>query len=469
MYTVYADGELIYSPLFSIDEGYGLLSAKITYELNKAGSFRFTMPPNNLAYGNINKLSTIISVITSDNRNYELQDKWRISTDNASIPTMILYREYSIDPATMKVTLSGALNVAGSDTEEIFANHKNYPYFYADFKDGSVRSDVNKIESVSYTETDEIQAYNYVYCTQIVVLNDKKTEVFHGRLLNTETDFYKRQKAVCEGDLAYLVDSIQRPYDYQGDIPELFGKYIENHNSQVEKSKQFAVGEITVTDPNNYVHYSSKVYPNTLNEIKEKLINTHGGYIRTRVSGDKRYVDYVIEPGKKNAQVIEFGSNLLDITEYIAADNVFTVLIPLGKKQKDDSGNETERLTIASVNSGKDYIESETGIKLFGRITKTKEWDDVEVADNLLTKGKAYLADAISMSVSLKVKAIDLHLVNVDTEQISIGDEVRVVSPPHGIDTYFLCTKIELDLLSPDNSTYEFGVSFSTLTGKLNR
>lgn len=69
------------------------------------------------------------------------------------------------------------------------------------------------------------------------------------------------------------------------------------------------------------------------------------------------------KPGKTNSQVIEFGTNLLDITEYITAENVFTVLIPLGERQKDSSGNETGRLTIESVNSGKDYIESATGIK----------------------------------------------------------------------------------------------------------
>lgn len=163
-----------------------------------------------------------------------------------------------------------------------------------------------------------------------------------------------------------MVDSILRPYDYQGDIPELFKQYIASHNEQVEETKQFEVGEITVTDPNNYVHYSSTVYPNVLNEIKEKLVNTHGGYIRTRVSGDKRYVDYVKKPGITNSQIIEFGSNLLDITEYITAENVFTVLVPLGERLKDEDGNETGRLTIAEVNDGKDYIESETGIKLFG-------------------------------------------------------------------------------------------------------
>ena len=473
MYTVYADGEIIYSPLLAANDGYAFVSAKVIRELNKAGSFRFTMPPNNVAYGKINKLATIISVVSSDNPMYVLKNADKTSKGPAtSIPTTVIYGGATVDPATGKITLASPLNREGSSSSEICSNYKQYPYFYGDLKDGTEDSTVYRFTSASYTvSTGSItfRMYSYTYYSQTFEKSVQSKELFHGRLLNTEKDFYKRQKAVCEGELAYLVDSIQRPYDYAGDLPGLFKQYINNHNEQVDEEKKFAIGEIAVTDSNNYVHYSSTVYPNTLNEIKEKLINTHGGYLRTRISESKKYIDYVTKPGKTNSQVIEFGTNLLDITEYITAENVFTVLIPLGERQKDSSGNETGRLTIAEVNDGKDYIESETGIKLFGRITKTHEWDDVTDANNLLKKGKVYLDDGISMSVSLKVKAVDLHLIDVNTEIISEGDEVRVVSPPHGIDTYFLCTKIEIDLLTPDNSVYEFGVSFSTLTGKLNK
>ena len=473
MYTVYADGEIIYSPLLAANDGYAFVSAKVIRELNKAGSFRFTMPPNNVAYGKINKLATIISVVSSDNPMYVLKNVYETSKGPAtSIPTTVIYGGATVDPATGKITLASPLNREGSSSSEICSNYKQYPYFYGDLKDGTEDSTVYRFTSASYTvSTGSItfRMYSYTYYSQTFEKSVQSKELFHGRLLNTEKDFYKRQKAVCEGELAYLVDSIQRPYDYAGDLPGLFKQYINNHNEQVDEEKKFAIGEITVTDSNNYVHYSSTVYPDTLNEIKEKLINTHGGYLRTRISESKKYIDYVTKPGKTNSQVIEFGTNLLDITEYITAENVFTVLIPLGERKKDSSGNETGRLTIAEVNDGKDYIESETGIKLFGRITKTHEWDDVTDANNLLKKGKVYLDDGISMSVSLKVKAVDLHLINVNTEIISEGDEVRVVSPPHGIDTYFLCTKIEIDLLTPDNSVYEFGVSFSTLTGKLNK
>lgn len=247
----------------------------------------------------------------------------------------------------------------------------------------------------------------------------------------------------------------------------MFSQFIDNHNSQVDSWKQFQIGNITVTDPNNYINRESSEYPNTLNELNKKLIDKLGGYLIPRLQNGIRYLDYLKESGKTNSQIIEFGVNLLDITEYITAEDVFTVLIPLGAEQTDEEGNSTGRLTIESVNDGKDYIESDLGISLFGRITKVNVWDDVTIADNLLTKGNTLLESGIEMSVNLTLKAVDLHLVDVNTESISVGDYVRVISPPHGIDTLFQCIKIELNIMEPDKSVYTFGVLFTTLTDKL--
>lgn len=68
-------------------------------------------------------------------------------------------------------------------------------------------------------------------------------------------------------------------------------------------------------------------------------------------------------------------------------------------------------------------------------------WDDVTVAANLLTKGNAFLQSGIEMAVSLSIKAVDLHLLNVNTERIKLGDYIRVVSLPHKLDKYFCVLK----------------------------
>lgn len=88
------------------------------------------------------------------------------------------------------------------------------------------------------------------------------------------------------------------------------------------------------------------------------------------------------------------------------------------------------------------------------------------VAENLLSKGTEYLKSGIEMAVSLSIKAVDARLLNVDTGRIKLGDQVRVVSLPHKLDKYFLCSKISYDLVNPENTNYTLGVAFSALTEK---
>lgn len=357
MYTIYADGQLVYAPTLA-SEGYAAVDPQVVVELNRAGSAQFTLPPDNVMYDRIRKLKSVVTVY------------------------------------------------------------------------------------------------------------DGEEEIFRGRVLHDEKDFYNRKDIYCEGELSFLLDSVVRPYSYKGGVAALFKQYVDGHNSQVDEWKRFRVGEVTVTDPNDYIVRSSSGYPDSLSEMDEKLVGLMGGYLRPRLSEGTRYLDYVAEYGGISDQVIEFGTNLLDLSEYITAEDVCTVLIPLGASQQDAGGNTTGRLTVSSVNGGKDYIEDSRAISLFGRITKVQEWDDVTVASNLLKKGEQRLAEGIEMAVSLTVSAVDLHLLDVDAGRIRPGDYVRVVSLPHGIDRYFLCSKISYDLVNPQNTEFTLGAAFSSLTDR---
>lgn len=468
MYTVYIDDKVAYSPLLA-NEGYSIMAGKVITELNKAGSFEFSFPPDNVMYDDFQKLKSIVRVVSIDKPSYELKNTEKTNkTMQSSIPTTVLYRTAVIDEETGEITLDDALDAAGTSAYEIYSNYKTYSYFYGDCTDGKQDHKVYKFTSISRT-TSGVAFYSYTYYLQEAEKVAKEAEIFMGRVLHENKGFYKRKDIYCEGQLAFLLDSVQRPYSFQGDVPELFSQFINNHNDQVESWKQFRVGNVTVTDANDYINRESSQYPNTLEEIKGKLVDLIGGYLVPRLQNGIRHLDYLKDPGKKNSQVIEFGKNLLDITEYITAEDVFTVLIPLGERLKDGEGNETGRLTIESVNDGKDYIESELGISLFGRIVRTKEWDDITIADNLLRAGDSHLESVIEMAVSIVIKAYDLHIADVKAELICVGDDVRVISPPHGIDAFFRCTRIELDLLEPGNSVYTFGFSFTTLTEKLHK
>lgn len=293
----------------------------------------------------------------------------------------------------------------------------------------------------------------------VITVYDGDEEIFRGRVLNHNRDFYRNKVIYCEGQLAFLLDSQVRPYEFRGTPEELFTQLIENHNSRVDAEKRFEVGLCDIrdgdtTNTENQISRSKTTYAPTWDEINEKLISPLGGYLKVRLEEGHRYIDYLTAPGIISTQQIVFGKNLIDLTDYVNAADVYTVIVPTG----------AEGLTIKEVNDGKDYLESDLGISLFGRIEKHVQWENVTVAQNLLTKAGNALSGAIKLATTLTVNAVDMHLLGVDTAALRVGNYIRVISIPHGIDELFLCSEIEYDLAEPDKTKYILGVTRSTLT-----
>ena len=148
----------------------------------------------------------------------------------------------------------------------------------------------------------------------------------------------------------------------------------------------------------------------------------------------------------------------MDFTKVISAEDIKTVIIPLGKKEDD------KYTTIESVNNGLDYIEDPAAVNVFGRIEGTVQYEDVTVPSNLLSKGKRDLEDSINLSVTVNITAADLHELNVDIEALRIGRLTRVISKPHKWDKYMLLTKLELNLDDVRSSRVTFGKTYKTFT-----
>ena len=116
--------------------------------------------------------------------------------------------------------------------------------------------------------------------------------IFKGRMVNEEQGINNSKNIEVEGSLAYLNDSIVRPYEFNGTPAEHFTNLINNHNSQVADYQKFQIGTITVTDPNDYIIRSSINYANTWKVLSEDLLNKLGGYLRIRYEeGSYVYVD----------------------------------------------------------------------------------------------------------------------------------------------------------------------------------
>lgn len=315
------------------------------------------------------------------------------------------------------------------------------------------------IGAVGYNSINKLKSIVKVY-------NDD-VRVFRGRCLSDELTMMNQKNIYCEGELGFLQDSVVRAYTFTGTVEQYFTFLINGHNAQVEASKQFRVGQVTVGDDEDTITRASGSYLSTFDEISEQLLNSLGGYLMPRYEIENgvevEYLDYLSDSGGQNSQVIEFGENLLDFSQKLDGGEIFTVLIPLGASKGTKAGVE-RRLTIASVNSGRDYLEDATGITTFGRITKSMVWEDVKKASVLKKKGQRALASGANIIPQIELSAVDMHILNVNTEAIKLGEYNRVISTPHGVDAWFQCARQSIDMENPERSLYSFGVAPKTLT-----
>ena len=332
---------------------------------------------------------------------------------------------------------------------------------------GEITKEVDKSGSFVFSLYPDHPFYDRFVKLKTVVLVRKSGKVaFRGRVLNDVTDYWNKGDFTCEGELGFLQDSIARPFEFTGTPADLFKKFIEDHNAQVDEFKRFKIGTVTVADGNNQINRSTGEYSTTRDIITAALTGTDlGGHIYVTHGDDGTdempTIHYVEDFPKTATQDIEFGVNLKDYTKTVKAEDVATAVIPLGTQ----TGTDGQRLTIVDVNGGVDYLYNAEAVAARGWVFKTVVWDDVTLAQNLKTKGQAWLDHAIKQAVTIELTAVDLHLLDRGIESYNVCEYVRARSKPHGFDEVMLCNRQTMDLLQPGNDTVTLGYQTTTFTG----
>lgn len=297
------------------------------------------------------------------------------------------------------------------------------------------------------------------YKTVVEILRDGRL-LFRGRALYPTDDFAGSRTVVCEGELCFFQDAVARPYLYQADPASVLGSVLDVYNGQVETAKQFRLGTVTVTDPNDYIRLESETAESVL-DVVNKLLERCGGYfVFTTADDGARMLNWYKELGYRSSQVIEFGENLLNFSRSGANTSLVTAVLPYGAVDEATG----LRITIESVNDGKDYIEDAEAKALRGFIIKAVTWDDVTEPLNLLRKAQEYLEANRYIITTLSLSALDLSYIDKTVDSYTVGDKIRVRSKPHGVDEDFLLTSRTEDLLNPANSSVTLGKDTSSLT-----
>lgn len=332
---------------------------------------------------------------------------------------------------------------------------------------GKVVKAVNAVDSFTFTIYPDNAGYDKLkpLTTSVTVTDDSTGKgVFIGRVLKCPDSMDEQglicKSVTCEGRLGWLYDSVQPYAEYKVvGVRTVLASFISKHNAQVGDDKQISVGQVTVTGENNYTY--SVNWVSTMDAISEQLVEKFGGEIQLRDQDGKVYIDYLEHIGHGTDTKIELAVNLKTISREVDETSVITRLYPLGAKATDSE----KRLTIGSVNGGKDYIEDSALVAKYGVISGTQTWDDVTQASILKTKATAYLKSANKAKKQYKITAVDLSTIDMNFEQFELGCWYRVVNPLMEIDEDLRIIGITINLDNPEQSELTFGDKFETMTG----
>lgn len=385
-------------------------------------------------------------------------------------------------------------------------------------KNGTVLSpkltrEVSKGGSLTFTMTREHPMYEMLQkmSTVVVVKQDGK-ETWRGRIFSHEADWYNNRAVYCEGALSFFNDSCVTPFNYEGTLKQFLQHLIDVHNAQVgQKMKMFELGTVTAALGDQVVHFGDadqygvgEDYGKCWDIIDKMVLKTFGGYAYCTFNAQTgynvlNYCDQAVEEKRLTAQKIEYGVNLLDLTEKTDTNNLYTRIYPVGNKHtvKETrwkykfkwlpgglgkyTDEHEERYGIMDTDSATiqkylppsgyrydledGYIENTDAVKKFGVIARIVEFD-TDSANDTFAAGVQALQQNHLMVTSYTIKAVDLVDAGEATERLTFACYAHILSAPHSVDAIMLCSKLTEPLDHPEKKEYSFGMTRRTLTDR---
>lgn len=306
-----------------------------------------------------------------------------------------------------------------------------------------------------------------------LMLASNGSPIWRGRIIKDTRDFYLSREIEAEGLFACLNDSIIPPFDFPGDFLNLadyqaaaaggnvveyfLGWVIDLHNSQVGPAQQLQLGEVTVSDPNNYITRSSTKYNTAMQTVKEKLVKLLGGYLVTDYASEVPVVNYYDTLPYTNLQKVEYGGNLLDLVTEVDAADTYTAIYPVGAEGLTIADLDDEELDGDLVKDGNIIYSRKSEQDTGSRIIHFMEWKDVTEAANLRRKAMDELAQSgTRLAQTITARAADLGGLD-GVPRFRVGLNVELNSTPHGFRAVYPLMELDPDIFDPGKTVIVLG------------
>lgn len=182
-------------------------------------------------------------------------------------------------------------------------------------------------------------------------------------------------------------------------------------------------------------------------------------FVRVRRENGERYIDLVRfdDFGTENEQFIQLGENLLDYTKELNTSWMCNVVYPYGAE------TEIELFEGAYERIKGDAVANNESIAKYGRIAKNIIWDGAKDKETLKANAELYLAQNAQPRMSLELNALDMSEFGISTSKLDLGDLIRVIALPFGVDQWIRVKEMSIDLQDVSKNNYKLS---STVTAK---
>nr|DAE31928.1 MAG TPA: endopeptidase tail [virus sp. ct6GG30] len=337
--------------------------------------------------------------------------------------------------------------------------------------------------STVYSDYEEVQTPPEKSWT----LNEIKTGKEYLIWRTGDNEFTLRRNAVSQGSKTYdaeqtiVTPSITTPietYNFEGTI-KVTKKDTESTTYSIKTKNDGTVNVyVNGTRSADYTPQlveelhsfgDGKNYGKTWDILQSELVDVYGGYLVNRhetipypsfpgLYKRARYLDYVQDATERNVQGITFGTNLLDLSSYVKAEDIVTRVIAIGKKKSGWFLWETTNTLTATAND-------RTAQELYGLITRYLVLDGTaNTQQSLQDAADTELGKHLRLADGITVKAVDLKDAGVDVDRIAFSKLTHIISAPHGVDVWLNCNKLVEPLDKPAKKEFTFGKKFSSIS-----
>lgn len=481
-----------------------LISPTLTREAGKAGSFEFTLPLGNVAHSALQKLKTIVEVeqdgkilwrgrVMSHEMDFYLRQKVYCEGELAYFNDSSLV-PYKYKDISIKEFLANVVSNHNSQTDRykrftlgtvnVFENGPQESFQTVYMRGCVAKYHRDSDDEVDYwledadgrwlcdTSRDYDLPAGYINGGSVIriVSNDGRdpsspsyatTYTVERNVAYKNGNFYSLSTVQKDSKYIYTVDTtplagwrltddgaIQLYNPSTGIWSVCTGYYLHDFDASTNEALDFGDG---------------KNFGTTWDILQSELTDVYGGYFAVRYSDDgkTRYLDYLADDGitETNPQPVEFGVNMLDLTNYVKAEDIVTRVIAVGYKSK---GWWIFKSTKTISQTAYDFEAQ----KVYGIITKVIVLDGkASTNQKLLDAANEELRRCQQRYLEgIEVSAVDLHDAGIDVERLGWMKKTRVISKPHGLDTLLLLSKVVEPLDAPDKKKFTFGTSFYSIS-----